>query len=45
MSCPKSRKAGHARAEKVYRYLQRKGLIPRESVPEKYRIVMKKQKV
>jgi len=44
MSDTKRKKVGHAHAEKIYRYLQRKGLASPESVPERYRIVVKKRK-
>ena len=37
------KKGGRVHAEQIYRYVQRKGLASPESVPERYRIVVKKQ--
>ena len=38
------KKRGHAHAERIYRYVQRTGLASPESIPERYRIVVKKRK-
>lgn len=43
-SARQRKKRGHAHAERIYRYVQRTGMVSPESVPERYRIVVKKRK-